>query len=155
MKIESHLAKFRRLDATLRKLDPGTDQELWIWTAMNAGVHLLNAALHDCNATHETDAFHSQVEGLYAVPDRASGGMRDALQAPGDVMHVGQPPIAAPLPAAIERASVALRTIEDLRERYVRGSERAAPDVQRQWALAYATCVRELRAALDASGAGA
>src|SRR5678815_478180 len=100
MKIESHLAKFHRLDATLRKLDPGTDQELWIWTAMNAGVHLLNAALHDCSATIDTDSFHSQVEGLYAVPDRASGRLRDVMHVPGDVMHVGQPTIATPLSPA-------------------------------------------------------
>ncbi len=153
MKIESHLAKFRRLDAALRKLDPGNDQELWIWTAMNAGVHLLNAALHDCGATDARDSFHSQVEGLYAVPDRVSGALHDIMHAPGDVMHVGQPPIAAPLSAAIERAGDALQSIENLRETHVRGSERAPPDVQRQWMAAYATCVRELRAALASSGA--
>jgi len=152
MKIESHLAKFRRLDATLRKLDPGNDQELWIWTAMNAGVHLLNAALHDCGATDEKDSFHSQVEGLYAMPDRESGALRDVMHPPGDVMHVGQPPIAAPLSASIELASGALRSIEDLRETHVRGSGRAPLDMQRQWMAAYATCVRELRAALASSG---
>jgi hypothetical protein len=144
MKIASHLEKFRRLDATLRQLDPGIDQELWIWTAMNGGVHLLNAVLHACGATRETDSFHSQVEGLYAVPDRTSGALRDAMHAPGDVMHVGQPPLTAPLPAGIERASTALRTIEDLRERFVRGSERADARMHQAWRDAYATCVREL-----------
>ncbi|MEO8303699.1 MAG: hypothetical protein ABI724_06240 [Betaproteobacteria bacterium] len=150
MKIASHLDKFRRLDATLRKLDAGADQELWIWTAMNAGVNLLNAALHACSATSETDSFHTQVEGLYAVPERATGVLRDAMHPPGDVMHVGQPAIAAPLPPGIERASAALRVIEDLRERFVRGSERAPADVQRDWHAAYATCVSELTAVLRA-----
>lgn len=119
---------------------------------MNAGVHLLNAALHASQATQETDSFHTQVEGLYAIADRASGTLRDAMHAPGDVMHAGQPPLAAPLPADIERASAALRAIEDLREPFVRGSERAGMRLQQDWLAAYATCVRELRAALDASG---
>ena len=151
MKIASHLEKFRRLDATLLRLDPGSDQELWVWTAMNAGVHLLNAALHASGATTESDSFHSQVEGVYAVPDRTAGTLHDAMHGPGDVMHVGQPPVARPLPLGIERASAALRTIEDLRERFVRGSERADAPLQHGWRAAYATCVRELLAVLDTS----
>lgn len=151
MKIASHLEKFRRLDATLLRLDPGSDQELWVWTAMNAGVHLLNAALHASGATTESDSFHSQVEGVYAVPERTTGALHDAMHAPGDVMHVGQPPLAATLPAGIEHASIALRTIEDLRERFVRGSARADASLQRDWRVAYATCVRELLAVLDTS----
>jgi hypothetical protein len=148
MKIASHLDKFRRLDAALARLDAGEDQELWIWTAMNAGVHLLNAALHAAGATTETDSFHTQVEGLYAEPERATGALRDAMHAPGDVMHVGQPRLGAALPDAIERASAALRSIEDLRERFVRGSERADREAQASWRAAYRTCVRELAAAL-------
>lgn len=152
MKIASHIAKFRRLDATLVRLDPGTDQEMWIWTAMNAGVHMLNAALHACGATAEHDAFHTQVEGLYVVPDRATGALRDAMPPLGDIMHVGQPPIAATVPAGVERASAALRIIEDLRERFVRGDERAPRDVQQAWVAAYATCTRELHAVLGSAG---
>lgn len=148
MKIGSHLEKFRRLDAALARLDPGDDQELWIWTAMNSGVHLLNAALHASGTTTETDSFHTQVEALYAVPDRATGALHDVMHPPGDVMHVGQPQLAAAMPAAIERAAVALRSIEDLRERFVRGSERAQPSVQHKLVAAYATCVRELHAVL-------
>ena len=144
MKIAAHLEKFRRLDATLARLDPGHDQELWIWTAMNAGVHLLNAALHASGTTLETDSFHTQVEGLYAVPERATGALRDAMHPPGDVMHVGQPRLPTPLPEAIERAAIALRSIEDLRQRFVRGSERADRGAQEAWRSAYRTCVREL-----------
>ena len=148
MKIASHLEKFRRLDATLARFHPSSDQELWIWTAMNAGVHLLNAALHASGATTETDSFHTQVEGLYAAPERTTGALRDAMHAPGDVMHVGQPRLATALPDAIERAACALRSIEDLRERFVRGSERADSVAQQSWASAYRTCVRELAQAL-------
>ena len=149
MKVGSHLAKFRRLDATLRRLDPLADQELWIWTAMNAGVHLLNAALHRSGVTSETNSFHTQVEGVYAVLDPVSGGMHDRMHAPGDVMHVGQPKLHGPLPTAVERASDALRTIEDLREAFVRGPRRAEPGEARQWEEAYESCVRELASLLD------
>jgi hypothetical protein len=148
MKVESHLDKFHRLDAMLARLDPVADRELWIWTAMNAGVHLLNAALHRHGVTRETDSFHSQVEGVYAVPDRATRTFRDEAHAPGDVMHVGQPALPGPLPAALERAAAALRLIEDLREPYVRGSEHAPSGEEARWRRAYATCVTELLAAL-------
>jgi len=144
VKIPSHLAKFRRLDATLARLDPIEDQELWIWTAMNAGVNLLNAALHRCGATADTDSFHTQVEGVYAVPDRRDATMQDRMHAPGDVMHVGQPAIPGPLPEAILRGSEALRVIENLREIFVRGPRRARPGEVRSWRDAYDTCVREL-----------
>jgi len=149
MKVESHLAKFRRLDSMLRRLDPLADQELWIWTAMNAGVHLLNAALHRGGVTSETDSFHTQVEGVYVVLDPVGGGMHDRMHAPGDIMHVEQPKLHGPLPAAVERASNALRTIEDLREAFVRGPRRAEPDEARQWEQAYESCVRELVSLLD------
>lgn len=71
MKIAAQLEKFRRLDATLAHLDPRADCELWIWTAMNAGVHLLNAALHRAGATREVDSFHTQVDGLFGAPGQA------------------------------------------------------------------------------------
>lgn len=151
MKVASHLEKFCRLDATLARLDPVADPELWIWTAMNAGVHLLNAALHKCGVTSETDSFHTQLEGVYVVPDRTSGTLHVAMHPPGDVMHVGQPPLAAPLPPSIKRASGALRTIEDLRDPFVRRSERADARAAREWRKAYRTCVHELHAALRAA----
>ncbi|MEO8848861.1 MAG: hypothetical protein ABI440_09575 [Casimicrobiaceae bacterium] len=144
MLTDSHIAKFHRLHATLERFDPTQDREMWIWTAMNAGVHLLNAALHHCGATQEVDSFHSQLQGLYAVPDRASGRLDDSLHPPGDVMHVGQPPITRPLPPALVRACAALKIIEDLREPYVRGSLRPAPGAEREWRAAYDGCVSAL-----------
>jgi hypothetical protein len=149
VKLESHLDKFRRLDATLARLDAREDCELWIWTAMNAGVNLLNAALHHVGATHPTDSFHTQVEGLYAVPDRARGTLEDAVHAPGDVMHFGQPPVAN-VPAAIERAGAALKVIEDLREPHVRGSDPVPAGAEQAWQRAYKECVDTLQGVLRA-----
>lgn len=154
MKIAAHIGKFKRLDATLRRLDPRSDSELWVWTAMNAGVHLLNAALHHAGATDEIDSFHSQVEGLYAVPDREKGTISDALHAPGDVMHVGQPPIARPVPSAIDRACASLKLIEDLREPHVRGSEPIEPGAEQAWIRAYGECVEQFLGALGPAGEG-
>jgi hypothetical protein len=149
MLIESHLDKFRRMHATLAKLDPASDCELWIWTAMNGGTHLLNAALHHLALTQELDTFHSQVEGLYCVPDRASGALSDALHAPGDVMHFGQPPLGVPAPASIERAARALKVIEDLREPHVRGTVQIPDGAPARWLAAYRECVTELNAILE------
>lgn len=148
MKIEAHIAKFHRLDAMLARLDPEVDRELWIWTAMNSGVHLINAALHRHGVTCEVDSFHSQVEGLYEVPDRIRGTLHDEAHAPGDVMHVGQPPLPEPLPVVIERGAAALQRIEELREPYVRGNEPVPPGAEAHWRDWYETCVCELRAAL-------
>ena len=148
MLIAAHLDKFRRLHAMKRRLDPEADRELWIWTAMNAGTHLLNAALHHARATDETDSFHSQVEGLYCTPDRITGALQDAMHAPGDVMHFGQPPLDRPVPAAIGRAGAALKIIEDLREPYVRGDAPVPAGATAHWERAYDECVSHLASVL-------
>lgn len=148
MKVDTHIDKFRRLDAALGRLRPDVDCELWIWTAMNACVNLLNAALHRAGLTEETDSFHTQVEGLYAYPDRARGTLTDAIHPPGDVMHAGQPALGAPLPEAIANASAALTLIENLREPYVRGAEAPAAGATADWERAYRACVDQLSHAL-------
>ncbi len=155
MKIASHLEKFGRLDAVKRRLDPVADRELWIWTAMNACTHLLNAALHRCGATEEIDSFHSQVEGRYAVPDRDNGTLSDSQHRPGDVMHVDQPPVGRPTPPAVERACAALKILEDLRAPHVRGNQPVPDGAASQWELAYSECVAKLSAALGVSARGA
>lgn len=153
MRTAAHLEKFQRIDATLGRLDVHEDPELWIWTAMSAGTHLLNAALHACGATEETDSFHTQGMGLYAVPVREhGGGFRDAMHAPGDVMHVGQPPISAPVPPSLSAACVALQVLENLREPYVRGSQPIPAGEAARWQSAYAQCIAGLQAALDQAG---
>jgi hypothetical protein len=148
MRIEAHIAKYRRLDDALARLRADVDYELWVWTAMNACVNLLNAALHRSGITDETDSFHTQVEGLYARPDRTSGRLVDAVHPPGDVMHAGQPALDTPPPEAIARASSALTLIEDLREPYVRGGQTPTASAVADWQQAYRTCVTELCAVL-------
>ena len=149
MKIDTHIDKFTRLDEALARLRPDVDYELWIWTAMNACVNLLNAALHRSGLTDETDSFHTQVEGLYARPDRVRGTVSDAIHAPGDVMHAGQPALAAPLPDAISKGSKALTFIEDLREPFVRGNGVPTAEETAEWERAYRTCIRDLGLVLD------
>lgn len=144
MKNSSHIAKFHRLDTALGKLDAENDSELWIWTAMNACVNLLNAALHHAGLTHESDLFHTQVEGVYARPDRSAGTLTDVTAAPGDVMHAGQPALSTPLPAGLQKASLSLASIEELRESFVRGSDVPTKQMTEEWQRAYRSCRAEL-----------
>jgi hypothetical protein len=150
MRITSHIDKFRRFDAVKRRLDPEADTELWIWSAMNACTNLLNAALHHCGLTEEVDSFHTQIEGLYAVPDRDDGTLTDSQHPPGDIMHVDQPAIPLPWPPAIERACAALITIEDLRKPYVRGNEPIKREAITRCELSYFECVEQLSGVLEA-----
>lgn len=149
MLITAHIEKFRRLNAMTRRLDPETDRELWLWTAMNAATHLLNAALHHAGLTQEIDSFHSQVEGLYCVPDRTTGRLTDAMHPLGDVMHFGQPPLDQRIAPAIERAGAALKVIQDLRRPYVRGNDPISSGATHQWEGAYRECVDQLSTVLE------
>lgn len=149
MKVATHIEKFRRLNDALKLLRSDVDYELWVWTAMNACVNLLNAALHKSDLTDETDSFHTQVDGLYARPDRVTGMLTDSMHAPGDVMHAGQPALATPLPDSIARASTALAFIENLREPFVRGGDAPTAGSTAEWERAYRTCVQELCGVLD------
>lgn len=148
----SHIEKFTRMEAALARLDPEQDRELWIWTAMNGLTHLLNAAMHESGLTKASDSFHSQVEGLYGVPDRKTGQVADAMLQPGDgdVMHLGRPPVPAPLPGAIQRAGTALKVIEDLRVPFVRGDQPVPEGAPARWRSAYADCREELFSILGA-----
>ena len=151
MKIAAHIEKFQRLDSVLQRLDRVADSELWIWTAMNACTHLLNAALHHVGATTATDSFHTQTSGLYAVPDRSSGTLHDSMHSPGDVMHVGQPPLEQALPPNVVRACAALRILEDLRSTQVRGSEALDLVATERWEQAYRECVAQLSPTIAAT----
>lgn len=147
----SHIEKFTRMEAALARLDPEQDRELWIWTAMNGLTHLLNAAMHQAGLTEASDSFHSQVEGLYWVPDRKTGHVADAMLRPGDgdVMHLGRPPVPKPLPDAIQRAGAALKVIEDLRTPFVRGDQPVPEGAPARWRTAYTDCRTELFSILD------
>jgi len=55
MNVAAHEEKIRRLEALRQRLDPLEDFELWFWTAMNAGTHAVNAALHHAGITGADD----------------------------------------------------------------------------------------------------
>jgi hypothetical protein len=94
--------------------------------------------------THESDLFHTQVEGVYGRPDRSAGTITDVTAAPGDVMHAGQPALSTPLPAGLQRASQALASIEDVREAFVRGSQEPTASMTEEWQRTYLSCRAEL-----------
>ena len=144
MKIATHIEKFRRLDEARGRFRADVDYELWIWTSMQACVNLLNAALHQAGVTEETDSFPTQVPGLYARPDRATGTLTDVVHGPGDVMHADDPILATSVPEAIAKASAALALIEGVREQYARGNEVFRPEAIPDWDRAYRICMSEL-----------
>ncbi len=65
MKIDHHLKKLARFEATLSKLDYEDDYETMIEDFMLASAHLINAALHQINALREDkDVKHNQLFGF-------------------------------------------------------------------------------------------
>lgn len=98
MDVAVHLEKFRRLEATMAKLDLEADYETLIESAMHAATHLVNVLLHRRGLTP-------------------------------DLLHVGMPPIEDEGDARVAEALAALKTIEDLRPFYVRGTEPYTPEV--------------------------
>ena len=64
-------------------------------------------------------------------------------------MHLGRPPIPAPLPEPIQRAGAALKVIEDLRAPYVRGSDPVPKGASAAWLEAYASSRRTLLALVE------
>lgn len=123
MDIAIHQEKIGRLDDLRTRLDPHEHFELWMWTSMNAVTQALNAALHRLGVTEPGHLYPHQIPGLYVEPEPVDGLWRKVMAAPGDVIHLGLPPIDKPIPPAITDASRWLQAIEDLRERHVRGDE--------------------------------
>ena len=100
MLVSSHLEKIDRFEAAMARLDPLEDFELWFWSAMVSGTNAVNAALHLAGITPAEHAYPSQ-PGVYYVPD--TQGHRPVLKELGDVLHVGRPPIKAPVPPDIHK----------------------------------------------------
>lgn len=123
MEVALHLEKIHRLDDLLGRLDPSADFELWMWTSMTAATQALNAAMHSLEVTEPGHLYPHQIPGLYVEPEPVDGEWRLVMAAPGDVIHLGLPPVARDVPPVIEEASAHLTVIEDLRELHVRGSE--------------------------------
>ena len=135
MTVEAHLAKARRFEASMAKLDPAADFEMLIWSAMHAGTHLLNAALHACRVTLANQAYPSNHAGRYFVP--TGDGFREEPGALGDVIHADMPPVPGPVPSRLTAAMDALRVIERLAAAALRGAEPVERDAMAAWRDAY------------------
>lgn len=146
MLIASHLDKIRSLEAVRARLEPIEDFELWFWATMVAGTNAVNAALHQAGITPAESAFPSQ-PGVYTVP--ADGGWRSVLKPLGDVLHVGRPPIAAPVPPDIAAMMRAMERIEAYRDPCTRGDMDITPAVIEDCSAAYEECLRLMRQRLS------
>lgn len=139
MQITSHAEKIRRLDSLLRRLDPVRDFELWYWTSLTAGTNMWNAALHAAGLTSEERVF-STLPGVHVVP-QADGSFRRELRGPGDVSHVGWPPIGGEMPAHIAELEQALHALEAHRDPCLRGDRPITQAIVDECRHAYARAV--------------
>lgn len=146
MLVSSHLDKITRFEAAMARLDPLEDFELWFWSAMVSGTNAVNAALHLANVTPAEPAYPSQ-PGVYFVPD--GQGFRPALKELGDVLHVGRPPIKAPVPPDIHRMMEAMGRIEAFRDPCTRGDMDPSPEIVQECDASYSECMRLLRNRLE------
>src|SRR5688572_30337457 len=119
MKIEAHAEKVRRLAGLRRRLDPLEDFELWYWTMLTAGTQMFNATLHLAGLTSEERVF-STIPGVHVVPQPDGTWVRE-LRGPGDVSHVGWPPIEGERPAHVHSMEDALHALEEYRDPCLRG----------------------------------
>jgi hypothetical protein len=122
VRIPSHIDKVKRMAALRERLDPLEHFELWFWTTMTAGTNMLNATLHRAGLTSDDPVF-STIPGVHLVrqPD---GSYARELRGPGDVSHVGWPPIEGEVPADIRALERALHVIEHHRDPCLRGVRR-------------------------------
>lgn len=119
MKVASHAEKVQRLAALRARLDPLEDFELWYWTSLTAGTNMLNATLHLAGLTSDERVF-STIPGVHLVP-QPDGSCRRELRGPGDVSHVGWPPIEGVIPPHVQALEAALHALEEHRDPCLRG----------------------------------
>lgn len=140
MNVASHLEKIGRLEALRARLDAMDDFELWFWSAMNAGTHAVNAALHDAGITQPDDVFPAQ-PGVYLVP-QPDRSLKPCFHPLGDILHVGRPEVEGPIPEDVVGMMREMEIIEHHRDPCIRGGR------QRTRAIAD-ECDRALRRCLD------
>lgn len=154
MHIAVHMEKVGRLEDLLGRLDPQEDFELYMWACMTAGTQALNAALHALGVTEPGPLYPHQIPGIYVEPEPVDGRWRLVMAQPGDVIHLGLPPVDKPVPAVLEEASRSLTLIEDLREVYVRGGAEITPQVVAVCRDAYGTLMGILKPIIAAAPEG-
>ncbi|RZL77269.1 MAG: hypothetical protein EOP32_25590 [Rhodococcus sp. (in: high G+C Gram-positive bacteria)] len=119
MRTASHVEKFHRLTDLRTRLDPLENFELWYWTTLTAGTNAYNACLHLAGLTSDDPVF-STIPGVHLV-QQPDGGYARELRGPGDVSHVGWPPIEGDLPEDIQCLEIALEALEEHRDPCLRG----------------------------------
>lgn len=117
MHIDEHLKKAAAFEASLARLDPLKDGELYAVFLMRAGTNRVNAALHALGATTDGAATERML---------------------GDLNHTYKPPMRSPVPAALKAAFEELAFIENLRPDFVRGTKSVDADTARRAQAAYA-----------------
>lgn len=127
MQIHVHADKIRRMAQLRDRLDPLADFELWYWTTLTAGTNIWNAVLHMAGITSEERVF-STIPGVHVVP-QADGSYRRELRGPGDVSHVGWPPIPGEMPAHVQRLEQALHALEEYRDPCLRGERKPTQQI--------------------------
>ena len=150
MKIASHADKVQRLAALRRRLDPFTDFELWYWTTLTAGTNMLNATLHASGLTSDDPVF-STIPGVHLVrqPD---GSYARELRGPGDVSHVGWPPIDGDAPPEVRRLEAALHALEEYRDPCIRGERIPTPVIVDECDRAFDEAMSIFERAVPANG---
>jgi len=147
VKIEAHVEKWRRFDALRARFDPGKEFELWYWTSLSGGTAIINAALHAAGLTDENGYLATQIPEVYVVMDGVDR-WRHAIGFRCDLIHVGLPPVEAPLTQALQRAFAAMDVMEHYRDPCIRGDHPITAEVTMACDRAYAEIVAAARAAL-------
>ena len=88
---------------------------------------MLNATLHMAGLTSEERIF-STIPGVHLVP-QADGSCRRELRGPGDVSHVGWPPIEGVMPDHVLALESALHALEEHRDPCLRGDRLPTPAI--------------------------
>jgi hypothetical protein len=144
MRIASHVRKWERFDALRSRFDAEREFELWYWATLSGGTSLINAALHAAGITDENELFATQMPEVYAI-HAGPGFWRHVLATRCDLIHVGLPEIADPLPEDIATAFVAMERIEAHRDPCVRADRAVTDAVIGQCDASYREIVDALR----------
>lgn len=127
MRTASHLSKFDRLCALRDRFDPLDDFELWYWTTLTAGTNAYNACLHLAGITSDDPVF-STIPGVH-LAQQPDGSYARILRGPGDVSHVGWPPIEGEIPADIRELEEVIEAIEEHRDPCLRGDRTPTQEI--------------------------
>lgn len=136
MDVQTHSEKIGRMVGLRARLDPLRDFELWYWTSLTAGTNIWNAVLHLAGLTSDERVF-STIPGVHVVP-QPDGSYRRELRGPGDVSHVGWPPIPGRMPAHVQELEAALHALEEHRDPCLRGDRQPTQAIADECEQAFA-----------------